>query len=108
VLDRLGAYVPVVLSIGHERRAADRCAVRIDAHPSCAVGAGQHLSPPQSDAQRGIRILPGDHYGFAWMPHGTKANDLQYFVDYIGMTPAKGRKRCAPLRSSGARSCSAE
>ncbi len=37
--------------------------------------------------QRGIRILPGGDYGFAWMPHGTNANDLQYFVDYIGMTP---------------------
>ncbi|MEY2890392.1 MAG: hypothetical protein RJA98_300 [Pseudomonadota bacterium] len=39
--------------------------------------------------QRGIRILPGGDYGFAWMPHGTNANDLQYFVDYIGMTPAE-------------------
>ena len=39
--------------------------------------------------QRGIRILPGSDYGFAWMPHGTNANDLQYFVDYIGMTPAE-------------------
>jgi imidazolonepropionase-like amidohydrolase len=37
--------------------------------------------------KRGIRILPGGDYGFAWMPHGTNANDLQYFVDYIGMTP---------------------
>ncbi|AVS91094.1 amidohydrolase family protein [Paracidovorax avenae] len=37
--------------------------------------------------RRGIRILPGGDYGFAWMPHGTNANDLQYFVDYIGMTP---------------------
>ena len=37
--------------------------------------------------QRGIRILPGGDYGFAWMPHGTNANDLQYFVNYIGMTP---------------------
>jgi imidazolonepropionase-like amidohydrolase len=36
--------------------------------------------------KRGIRILPGGDYGFAWMPHGTNANDLQYFVDYIGMT----------------------
>ncbi len=36
--------------------------------------------------RRGIRILPGGDYGFAWMPHGTNANDLQYFVDYIGMT----------------------
>ena len=39
--------------------------------------------------KRGIRVLPGGDYGFAWMPHGTNANDLQYFVDYIGMTPAE-------------------
>jgi imidazolonepropionase-like amidohydrolase len=39
--------------------------------------------------KRGIRILPGGDFGFAWMPHGTNANDLQYFVDYIGMTPAE-------------------
>ena len=37
--------------------------------------------------RRDVRILPGGDYGFAWMPHGTNANDLQYFVDYIGMTP---------------------
>jgi imidazolonepropionase-like amidohydrolase len=37
--------------------------------------------------KRGIKILPGGDYGFAWIPHGTNANDLQYFVDYIGMTP---------------------
>lgn len=37
--------------------------------------------------KRGIRILPGGDYGFAWMPHGTNANDLQYLVDYVGMTP---------------------
>lgn len=37
--------------------------------------------------RRGIRILPGGDYGFAWMPHGTNANDLQYLVDYVGMTP---------------------
>jgi imidazolonepropionase-like amidohydrolase len=39
--------------------------------------------------KRGIRILPGGDYGFAWMPHGTNATDLQYFVDYIGMTPTE-------------------
>jgi len=37
--------------------------------------------------KRGIRILPGGDYGFAWMPHGTNARDLQHFVKYIGMTP---------------------
>ncbi len=39
--------------------------------------------------RRGIRVLPVGDYGFARMPHGTNANDLQYFVDYIGMTPAE-------------------
>lgn len=37
--------------------------------------------------KRGIKILPGGDYGFAWMPHGTNAMDLEYFVKYIGMTP---------------------
>jgi imidazolonepropionase-like amidohydrolase len=36
---------------------------------------------------RGIRILPGGDYGFAWMPHGTNSRDLEHFVKYIGMTP---------------------
>jgi len=37
--------------------------------------------------RRGIRILPGGDYGFAWMPHGTNARDLEYFVKYLGFTP---------------------
>lgn len=37
--------------------------------------------------KRGIRILPGGDYGFAWTPHGTNATDLHYFVKYLGMTP---------------------
>jgi imidazolonepropionase-like amidohydrolase len=37
--------------------------------------------------KRGIRILPGGDYGFAWTPHGTNAKDLEYFVKYIGMSP---------------------
>lgn len=36
--------------------------------------------------KRGIRILPGGDYGFAWMPHGTNAHDLEYFTTYLGMT----------------------
>lgn len=36
--------------------------------------------------KRGIKILPGGDYGFAWMPHGTNAKDLEYFVKYIGMS----------------------
>ena len=37
--------------------------------------------------RRGIRVLPGGDYGFAWAPHGTNAMDLQYFVKHCGMSP---------------------
>ncbi|HWL86378.1 MAG TPA: amidohydrolase family protein [Polyangiaceae bacterium] len=38
---------------------------------------------------RGIRVLPGGDYGFAWCPHGTYARDLKHFVDLFGYTPAE-------------------
>ena len=37
--------------------------------------------------RRGIRVLPGGDYGFAWIKHGTNAKDLEYFVSYLGFTP---------------------
>ena len=37
--------------------------------------------------KRGIRVLPGGDYGFAFTPHGENARDLEYFVKYLGMTP---------------------
>jgi imidazolonepropionase-like amidohydrolase len=37
--------------------------------------------------ERGIRILPGGDYGFAWTPHGTYAKDLAYFVELFDFTP---------------------
>jgi imidazolonepropionase-like amidohydrolase len=37
--------------------------------------------------RRGIRILPGGDYGFAWTPHGTNAKDLEYFVDLLSFSP---------------------
>jgi imidazolonepropionase-like amidohydrolase len=37
--------------------------------------------------KRGIRVLPGGDYGFAWIKHGTNAKDLEYFVKYLGFTP---------------------
>ena len=37
--------------------------------------------------RRGIRILPGGDYGFAWTPHGTNARDLETFVKVVGMSP---------------------
>jgi imidazolonepropionase-like amidohydrolase len=37
--------------------------------------------------KRGIRVLPGGDYGFAWNPHGTYARDLLLFVDLLGASP---------------------
>ena len=36
--------------------------------------------------KRGVRIMPGGDYGFAWTPHGTNAKDLEYFTKHIGMS----------------------
>lgn len=37
--------------------------------------------------KRGITVLPGGDYGFAWTPHGTYARDLEHFVNLLGFTP---------------------
>ena len=37
--------------------------------------------------KRGVRVLPGGDYGFAWTPHGTNARDLQHFVELLDFTP---------------------
>jgi imidazolonepropionase-like amidohydrolase len=42
--------------------------------------------------KRGIRVLPGGDYGFAWAPHGANATDLQYLCKYAGMTPLESLK----------------
>ena len=37
--------------------------------------------------RRGVRVLPGGDYGFAWNPIGNNARDLEHFVNLIGFTP---------------------
>jgi imidazolonepropionase-like amidohydrolase len=37
--------------------------------------------------KRGIRVLPGGDYGFAFTPHCQNARDLELFVKYLGFTP---------------------
>jgi len=37
--------------------------------------------------KRGIVVLPGGDYGFAWTPHGTYARDLAHFVNLLDFTP---------------------
>ncbi|KAL2005354.1 hypothetical protein VTN00DRAFT_2565 [Thermoascus crustaceus] len=36
--------------------------------------------------RRGIVVLPGGDYGFAWTPHGTYARDLAHFQKLLGFT----------------------
>lgn len=37
--------------------------------------------------KRGIRVLPGGDYGFAWNPIGNNARDLEHFVNLFGFSP---------------------
>src|SRR3546814_14730569 len=37
--------------------------------------------------RRGIRVLIGGDYGFAWTPMGTNAKDLELFVNLLGFSP---------------------
>jgi imidazolonepropionase-like amidohydrolase len=44
--------------------------------------------------RRGVRILFGGDYGFAFTPHCQNARDLEFFVKYLGFTPGEAI-RCA-------------
>jgi imidazolonepropionase-like amidohydrolase len=46
-----------------------------------AVGVMKELK------RRGVRVLPGGDYGFAWNPVGKNARDLEHFVNLFGYTP---------------------
>src|SRR5258706_1447287 len=37
--------------------------------------------------RRGVRVLPGGDYGFAWNPIGTHARDIEHFVNLLGFSP---------------------
>ncbi len=37
--------------------------------------------------RRGVRVLPGGDYGFAFNPHYQNARDLELFVRHLGFTP---------------------
>jgi len=61
--------------------------------PEAAREMGYHreleiaIDSLQKMRKRGIRILPGGDFGFAWTEHGTNAKDLEYFVKHLGFTP---------------------
>lgn len=66
-------------SFGFPQEAAE--AVGYKKELDCAVEGLREMH------RRGIRVLPGGDYGFAWTPHGTYARDLQHFVELLGFTP---------------------
>lgn len=37
--------------------------------------------------ERGMKIVPGDDFGFAWTPHGTYADELVMYVERAGIAP---------------------
>ena len=39
--------------------------------------------------KRGVRVVIGGDYGFAWTPQGTNARDLEHFVNLFGYAPAE-------------------
>jgi len=39
--------------------------------------------------RRGVRVVPGGDYGFAWNPVGRNLRDLELFVDWFRFTPAE-------------------
>jgi imidazolonepropionase-like amidohydrolase len=47
--------------------------------------------------KRGVRILPGGDYGFAWTPHGTNARDIEHFVNLLGFSPMEAIRAATVL-----------
>ena len=66
-----------------------------------AAGYGRELEATvrgiQEMRKRGIRVLPGGDYGFAWCPHGTYARDLEHMVKLFGYTPAEALRAATVL-----------
>jgi len=72
--------------------------VEIDRSKATALGYEVELEAAvksmKAMLKRGVRVLPGGDYGFAWAPHGENAKDLVYFVKYLGMSPMEAIVSC--------------
>jgi imidazolonepropionase-like amidohydrolase len=47
----------------------------------------QGIASAKAMRARGLRVLPGGDYGFAWNPIGANARDIEHFVKLLGFTP---------------------
>ena len=67
------------------------------------ASSGTHaLESLKAMHKRGVRVLPGGDYGFAFTPHCQNARDLEFFVKYLGLHA--GWRRSAAPRCTAARS----
>jgi len=48
---------------------------------------GQGIENMKALHKRGVRVLIGGDYGFAWNPIGTDAREIGHFVDMLGFSP---------------------
>jgi imidazolonepropionase-like amidohydrolase len=46
----------------------------------------QGIASAKAMRARGLRLLPGGDYGFAWNPIGANARDIEHFVELLGLT----------------------
>jgi imidazolonepropionase-like amidohydrolase len=64
--------------------------VGISHQKALEMGYGEEIEAAEKSLRamhkRGVKILPGGDYGFAWAKHGENAMDLQYLVKYAGMS----------------------
>jgi imidazolonepropionase-like amidohydrolase len=44
--------------------------------------------------RRGIRVMPGGDYGFAFNPHLQNMRDLELFIKHLGFTPMEAIRSC--------------
>jgi len=67
---------------------------------ACAMGYDREwdhaLESLKAMHKRGVRVLFGGDYGFAMTPHCQNSRDLEFFVKYLGFTPAEAI-RCATV-----------
>ena len=56
----------------------------IDGHQETLDGGAESA---RRILKEGGRLGMGGDYGFAWNPHGDYANELTFFVNYVGFTP---------------------
>ncbi len=72
--------------LGFTREQAEKIGLKRKFEKTCAVYHDMR--------QRGVRVVVGGDYGFAFTPQGTNARDIGHFVKFFGYSPAEAM-RCA-------------